>query len=149
LYDNFLVRSDSLQNVEKDGKIVGFKFAVRVANYRGLFVSLASGFYVNMDGVEYPEDALTLEINGKPPRTLAELAKSTWEFWNYQDEHVYLNVAKEGGLAPGKHRLGYLPVTMNDYGYHLHDKEWIKNPPKPGMGGGKTSRVCWFDLDLQ
>lgn len=148
MYDNFLVRSDSLQNVEKDGKVVGFKFGVRIANYRGIYLSLVNGFYVNMDGVEYPEEALSLEVNGQPPRSIPELAKCCWEHWDLQDE-AYLHVAKEGGLAPGMHKLGYLPSTVDAYGYQAHDKEWVVNPPKPGSGGGKTFRVCNFDLELQ
>ena len=148
MYDSFLVRKDSLQNVCKDGEIVGFKFAVQLANYRGIYLSLVNGFYVNMDGVEYDQDDLTLEVNGQPPRTMAELAKAVWEHWDLQDE-AFVNVRKPGGLEKGAHKLGYLPSTMDAYGYQAHDEEWVKNPPKPGAGGGKTYRVCWFDLELK
>ena len=39
MYDSFLVRSDSLSNFEENGKVAGFKFSVRIANYRGMFLS--------------------------------------------------------------------------------------------------------------
>ena len=148
MYDSFLVRKDSLQNVCKDGEVVGFKFAVQLANYRGIYLSLVNGFYVNMDGVEYDQDDLTLEAYGQPPRTMTELSKAVWEHWDLQDE-AYVNVRKPGGLEKGTHKLGYLPSTMDAYGYQAHDEEWVKNPPKPGAGGGKTYRVCWFDLELK
>ncbi len=148
MYDSFLVRSDSLQNVVKDGEVVGFKFAVQLANYRGIYLSLVNGFYVNMDGVEYDEEDITLEVNGKAPRTMAEIATACWEHWDLQDE-AFVNVRKPGGLEKGMHKLGYLPSTMDAYGYQARDEEWVKNPPKPGKGGGKTYRVCWFDLDLK
>jgi len=48
MYDSFLVRKDSLMNVVKDGETVGFKFAVQLANYRGIYLSLVNGFYVNI-----------------------------------------------------------------------------------------------------
>lgn len=88
MYDSFLVRKDSLVNIIKDGETVGFKFAVQLANYRGIYLSLVNGFYVNMDGVEYDQDDITLEVNGKAPRTMAELAKACWEHWDLQDEGI-------------------------------------------------------------
>jgi hypothetical protein len=148
MYDSFLVRKDSLQNVVKNGEVVGFKFAVQLANYRGIYLSLVNGFYVNMDGVEYDQDDITLEVNGKAPRTMDEIATCCWEHWDLQDEG-FVNVKKPGGLEKGLHELGYLPSTMDAYGYQAHDEEWVKNPPKPGAGGGKTFRVCWFDLELK
>jgi len=148
MYDSFLVRKDSLMNVVKDGETVGFKFAVQLANYRGIYLSLVNGFYVNMDGVEYDQDDITLEVNGKAPRTMAELSKACWEHWDLQDE-AFVNVRKPGGLEKGVHHLGYLPSTMDAYGYQPHDAEWVVNPPKPGAGGGKTFRVCNFDLELK
>ena len=147
--DSFLVRSDSLKNDVADGKIIGFQFGVRVANYRGVLLSLCSGFLVRADGVEYPESDLTLGVNGKPPRTLDEIAKAHFEHWDLQHEGT-IHVKKDGGLAPGKHIVEYLPVTLYGYGYRAMDEEWVTNPPKPGdFGGGKTHSVCRFELDLQ
>ncbi len=148
MYDSFLVRSDSLANVYENGEAVGFKFAVQLANYRGIYLSLVCGFYVNMDGVEYDEADITLEVNGQPPRTMDQIAKCCFEHWDLQDE-AFVHVRKPGGLEKGKHHLAYLPATMDGYGYQPHDEEWVKNPPKPGKGGGKTSRLCHFDLEIK
>lgn len=54
MFDNFLVRKDSLQNVVANGKSTGFKFAVRIADYRGCFLSLHNGYYIECDGINYP-----------------------------------------------------------------------------------------------
>ena len=149
MFDSFLVRKDSLENVyDESGKAVGFKFGVRLSNYRGIYISLVNDFYVNMDGEEFKTEEYTISINGKAPRTMEELIKYPFEHWDLQDEAI-LYVKKEGGLAPGMHSLDYLPSTMDAYGYQAHDEEWVKNPPKPGQGGGKQFRPCHFDLELQ
>ncbi len=69
MFDNFLIRENSLENVYRDGKAVGFKFAVRIADYRGCFLSLHNGYYIQCDGVEYPREVQKFEINGKAPRS--------------------------------------------------------------------------------
>ena len=43
MFDQYLIRKDSLYNVVEDGKVTGFKFAVRIADYRGCFLSLEPG----------------------------------------------------------------------------------------------------------
>lgn len=62
MFDNFLVRSDSLKNDIQDGKAVGFQFAVRIADYRGCFLSLHNGYYVVCDGQEYGRECQTMII---------------------------------------------------------------------------------------
>lgn len=149
MYDSFMIRADSLKNDVVDGKVVGFQFSVRLANYRGIFLSLVSGFYVNVDGVLYEEDVQTLEINGKAPRTMAQIAKAGFEHWDLQTEAI-LHIKKEGGLTPGEHQIDYMPATLDGYGYNAHDAEWCVTPPKPGTGGGgKTHNICVFHLELQ
>lgn len=150
MFDQYLVKKDSLQNVVKDGKVTGFKFGVKIADYRGCFLSLHNGYYVEMDGVEYPREKQRFEINGKPPRTFDELKECCWEHWDY-DDFGYVYVEKEGGLAPGKHTLRLMQSILAQYGYMPWDEEWLKNPPVPGKGGGagKTENICSFDLELQ
>ncbi len=54
MYDSFLIRKDSLRNYTEDGKVAGFCFGVRIANYRGVLLSLHNGYYVEVDGTSYP-----------------------------------------------------------------------------------------------
>ncbi len=150
MFDQYLIRKDSLENVVCDGKVVGFKFAVRIADYRGCFLSLHNGYYINCDGVVYPREVQRFEVNGKPPRDFEEIKKCVWEHWNYDDE-AYVYVSKEGGLAPGKHVIGLQQSILAQYGYMPWDEEWVKNPPVPGSGAGsgKTAAICQFELELQ
>ncbi len=149
MFDSFLIREDSLKNVEQDGKIVGFKFGVRIADYRGAILSLHNGYYVSVDGVEYPREVQKFEINGKPPRSFEELKTCVWEHWDFDDEGM-LYIEKEGGLAPGIHHIGLQQSILAAYGYMPTDEEWIKNPPVPGSGAGsgKTNVICYYDIPL-
>ena len=132
----------SLENVTcpKSGKVIGFKFGVRLPRYRGNMLSLVNGYYVNVDGEEYPQSALRLEINGKPPRTFEEIKTEVWEHWNYQDT-AYLYVAKEGGLAPGKHEIVATISNYEQYGYNPKtdqyrvDNEVVPTASGSGFGG--------------
>ena len=149
MFDSFLIREDSLENVEKDGKITGFKFGVRIADYRGAILSLHNGYYVSVDGVEYPRELQKFEINGKPPRTFEEIKTCVWEHWDFDDEAM-LYIEKEGGLAPGMHEIGLQQSILAAYGYMPTDEEWIKNPPVPGSGAGagKTDVICYYHIPL-
>lgn len=150
MFDQFLIREDSLENVYKDGHAIGFKFAVRIADYRGCFLSLHNGYYINVDGIEYSRDLQKFEINGKEPRDFEEIKTCVWEHWNYDDEG-YVYVTKEGGLRPGMHKIEIQQSILAQYGYMPWDEEWLKNPPVPGSGAGagKTASICMFNLKLQ
>ena len=149
MYENWLVEQGTLKNDVDNGKTVGFSFGVRLANYRGIYLSLINGFYVNVDGEDYPVESQSLEINGKPPRSIAETEKACWEHWAFQ-ETAYLHIAKEGGLAPGKHQIKYMESSVQGYGYMPTAEEWVTNPPPPGdpSGAFKTGVVTVFELDL-
>ena len=110
------VEAGSLENVAVEGEIVGFRFGVRLPRYRGNFVSLINGFYVMVDGVEYPQSKLKFEINGKAPRTFEEIKTAVWESWNYQDTG-YLHVEKPGGLEKGSHEIISVISNFEQYGY--------------------------------
>lgn len=149
MFDNFLVRPDSLKNDVQGGKAVGFQFAVRIADYRGCFLSLHNGYYVECDGCEYGREAQAFEVNGKPPRTFEELKHCVWEHWDYDDEAI-VHIKKEGGLKPGPHELSLQQSILMQYGYGLHDEEWVQNPPIPGRGegSGKSGGIFTFTLEL-
>lgn len=149
MFDNFLIRADSLQNDVRAGEVVGFRLAVRHANYRGCYLSLHNGYYLRVDGVEYERDVQSFEINGTRPRTFEQLKYAVHEHWDYDDEGI-LHVAKPGGLAPGEHVIEFQQSVLTQYGYLPTDEEWIKNPPKPGTGAGsdKTPDVVTYRLPL-
>ena len=149
MFDNFLVRADSLRNETRDGEVIGFELAVRHANYRGVFLSLLNGYFIEVDGVPYPRSVQTFEINGKEPRTFDEIKSAVWEHWDYDDEGI-LHLAAPGGLAPGNHEVRLQQSVLAAYGYLPTDQEWVKNPPKPGTGEGsdKTPDIVAYQLPL-
>ena len=149
MFDNFLIREDSLENVKVDGKVVGFRLGVRIADYRGCILSLHNGYYLAVDGEVFPREKQKFEINGKPPRTFEEIKTAVHEHWNYDDEGM-LYIEKEGGLAPGMHHIDFQQSILCAYGYRPTDEEWVRNPPTPGggAGAGKTSVIVSFDIPL-
>lgn len=151
MFDNFLIRKDSLENeTDKSGKVIGFKFAVRNANYRGVYLSLHNGYYIKVDGIQYKRDVQTFEINEKPPRTFEEIKTAVWEHWDYDDEGI-VHIRKEGGLEPGMHTIEFQQSILAAYGYLPTDEEWVKCPPEPGTGAGsdKTKNIVTYKLELQ
>ena len=149
MFDQFLIRKDSLENVTENGRVTGFRFAVRIADYRGCFLSLHNGYYLTVDGVEYPNDLQTFQINGKEPRSYEELKSCCWEHWDYDDEG-FVYVKKDGGLSAGMHHVGIQQSILAQYGYMPWDEEGVLHPPVPGsgQGAGKTETVSYYDLVL-
>lgn len=150
MFDNLLIRADSLRNTTRDGAVVGFQMAVRIANYRGVFLSLHNGYFVEVDGVGYPRSVQTFEINGKPPRSFDEIRTAVWEHWDFDDEAI-LHVDAPGGLGAGKHVVRFQQSVLAAYGYLPTDEEWVRNPPEPGTGAGsdKTPFIVTYELELQ
>jgi Domain of unknown function (DUF6379) len=149
MFDNYLVRADSLKNEVVDGEIIGFSLGVRIANYRGVFLSLHCGYYLCVDGVEYPVSGQSFAINGKPPRSFDEIKAAVWEHWDYDDEAI-LHVKKTGGLTPGTHEVRFQQCVIAAYGYLPTDADWVKAPPTPGTGAGsdKTPQIVTYSLEL-
>lgn len=149
MFDHFLIRQDSLKNDVTDGKVTGFSFAVKIADYRGCFLSLHNGYYVECDGIEYDRKQQTFEVNGRGERTFEELKKCVWEHWDFADE-ARLHIKKEDGLTPGKHKIRIKQSILMQYGYAPWDEEWVENPPIPGknINEGKSSVIFSFELEL-
>ncbi len=150
MFDKFLIRPDSLKNDYIDGQAAGFSFGVKIADYRGCFLSLHNGYYIQCDGVEYSRELQTFEVNGKAPRTFDEIKKCVWEHWDYATEAI-VHVKKPGGLAPGTHIIRLQQSILMQYGYGPWDEEWVKNPPEPGSGAGsgKSSSIFSYQLELK
>lgn len=149
MFDNYLIRHDSLRNETRGGEVVGFTMAVRHANYRGTYLSMHNGYFIEVDGTRYPTSSQTFEINGAEPRSFDELKSAVWEHWDFDDEAI-LHVAAPGGLAPGQHVVRFQQSVLAAYGYLPTDEEWVKTPPEPGTGAGsdKTPQIITYTLTL-
>lgn len=154
MFDKYLVRLDSLENITENGETVGFKFAVRNSNYRGVFASLHNGYYLVLDGTLYPREVQRFEVNGKPPRDFDEMKNAGFEHWDFDDE-AYVHVLKPGGLAPGKHTMIFKQAVFAAYGYLPDIEEYVTNPPVPGpetkhyLIMDKTYYPVTYELELQ
>jgi hypothetical protein len=149
MFDRYLIQPGSLQNEIVAGEKIGFQMTVRMANYRGNYLSLHNGYFIEVDGINYAKELQSFEINGKAPRTFEELKNAVWEHWDYEDDAI-LHVKKPGGLSPGKHTIRFQQSILNAYGYMPTDEEWIKNPPLPGTNAGsdKTPLIVTFEMDV-
>lgn len=149
MFDNYLIRSNSLTNTLVDGEITGFSLAVRIANYRGVFLSLHTGYYLVVDGVSYPREVQSFEINGKPPRSFETLKAAVWEHWDYDDEAI-LHISHPGGLSSGAHIVEFQQCVIAAYGYLPTDQAWVAAPPETGTGAGseKTPHIVTYHLTL-
>ncbi|NLL35709.1 MAG: hypothetical protein GX257_10470 [Clostridiales bacterium] len=139
----------TLQNVTIDGKIVGFKFGVRLPRYRGNMLSLINGYYVTVDGEEFPQSAIKMEVNGKPPRSFDEIKKAVWEHWDFQ-ETAYLHISKPGGLEPGMHEVLAVVSNFEQYGYNpMQDQKRVDEvvvPTAAGTGFGGPGIPVMLEL---
>ena len=143
MFDSFMVKEGSLENVVKDGFVIGFKFKVHIGEYRGCFLSLVHGYYIEVDGEEFPRSLQKFEINGKPPRTFDEIKKAVWEHWDY-DDYATLYVQKPGGLSAGKHRLGIMQGLMTQYGWH---GSTIRRNPRTWWANRQKSIISTWKCD--
>ena len=139
-----------MHNEFSNGLAIGFTLSVRHANYRGVYLSLHNGYFLSVDGTEYPVGQQTFEINRQAPRSFEVLRKAVWEHWDFDDEAV-LHVRCDGGLAPGEHTVRFQQSVLAAYGYMPTDEEWVLNPPVPGSGAGsdKAPHILTYSLVLQ
>ena len=78
---------DGFKNIEADGKVTGFEFQFKAQYYRGITLSIVRNIKVNVDGVDYPREAVRLTVNGET-FTLEEMrtvidSDYRWEFGDY------------------------------------------------------------------
>ena len=59
------VQQRGFHNVYKDGKAIGFQVRYRSTYYRGVWLSMSTGFDVTVDGEKFPRDQVTVTVGGK------------------------------------------------------------------------------------
>lgn len=117
------LRDGTLKNYYENGAVGGYQFDVRLAYYRGQYLSVIDELKVSVDGEEAPEDDVRFCVNGKQFAPW-ELREAYSEFWRIIDPAV-VKVRRPGGLAPGEHdvkltlmfRCPYLPIPGAEHGY--------------------------------
>ena len=106
---------DGFKNIEADGKVTGFEFQFKAQYYRGITLSIVRNIKVNVDGVDYPREAVRLTVNGET-FTLEEMrtvidSDYRWEFGDY----ATVTVLTEGGLSKGNYHINTLQIIDPSY----------------------------------
>jgi hypothetical protein len=117
MYERYFIQKGTFQNTMIDGQAAGFQIDVKIAYYRGLFLSMVEGFEVIVDGKLYTMEDMTFTIKGKT-YTQAEMERETTVRWDF-GEVATLRIRKPGGLAAGSHevtvreliRISYMPFS--------------------------------------
>jgi len=99
MMDNKMIVEGSLENV--DG---GFAFLGRLPYYRGLGLSMVENIEVSVDGQAVAREDVRFSVRGKT-YTLDEMETVYDDRWNFGEQAKI--IALNGGLAPGKHTIGF------------------------------------------
>jgi len=103
MFDRYMIVDNAVRNVRRDGKVVGFEFGARIAYYRGIGLSMVEGLEVTVDGETMPREKLRFGVGGQT-FTLDQMETEYEARWEFGDVAT-VTVLKDGGLAPGAHRL--------------------------------------------
>ena len=121
MLDKEVVQQRGFHNVYRNGQVVGFQAGCRSTYYRGVWLSMLTGFEVTVDGEHFSGAQVKVTVGAKT-YTQEEMKKIGNVQWpNY--EAALLTVANPGGLKPGVHqvaiawghRTSYIPGGM-DFG---------------------------------
>lgn len=126
-----LIQNRDFRNVHDGGEVVGFQFALRMPNYRGLWGSLIDGVDVAVGSHSWSREIPHWTLQGRT-FTVAELRASSDVRWQL-DELAIITVPHPGGLAVGVHDLAvdialhapYIPVEFQPSLFHAERKVTI------------------------
>lgn len=97
------LRDGTLKNYFEIGKKSGYQFDVRLAYYRGQYLSVIDQLEVEVDGEKVHEDDIRFLINGKK-FTIEQMSEAYYEFWNIK-KAATIQVRRPGGLTEGNHHV--------------------------------------------
>ena len=118
-----ILRDGTLKNYYEMGKPAGYQVDVRLAYYRGQYLSVIDELALTVDGVKAEDQDLRLCVNGKEFAPW-ELREAYQEFWGIKTPAT-LKVRMPGGLAEGEHKVNlvlmfhcpYLPLPGAEHAY--------------------------------
>ncbi len=106
---------DSFENIQENGKVVGFRFDFKAQYYRSFTLSIIRDIRLNVDGEDIKREDIRLTVNGEiftldEMRTVID-PDYRWEF----GEYATVSVVKDGGLSKGKHSLKGMQIIAPSY----------------------------------
>ena len=116
-----VICDDSLKSFYISGNRMGYQFDVRLACYRGHFLSMINEISLKVDGEEIPEKNIFFCLHGKE-FGLQQMKENNSEFWRII-EPATIKVLHKGGLEEGEHeidfhmvyRCPYMPIGELEY----------------------------------
>jgi hypothetical protein len=114
-YDKHLLWQGGEGNIVVGDSVVGFRFPVRIPNFRGNYLSCIEEFSFALDGQALDPDKIELVLNGKRFR-IGDLPQLFAEYWYVLDVGI-IEVLHDGGLQ-GKHRID--AAMKLRYGYSAY-----------------------------
>lgn len=108
-----ILRPDSLRNFPSDRQALGYQFQVRLAYYRGHYLSCIDQFQLEVDGQTVADKALLFCLNGKEFEPV-ELRRQSAEFWEIL-KPATIKVHHPGGLEPGEHNVKLTLMLRSPY----------------------------------
>ena len=128
MFPRQMYNPDGFKNTEKEGKVIGFQFDMKIQYYRGITLSIIRNIEVTVDGVEYPREAVRFTVNGET-FSLEEIRTVITNRWLF-GQYATVTVLTEGGLKKGKHHIkstqtiapSYMPcilVNAGEYDFEI------------------------------
>ncbi|WP_240421305.1 C-glycoside deglycosidase beta subunit domain-containing protein [Paenibacillus periandrae] len=102
--EKYMICPEGFENINEDGKRVGFNLPVRIPYYLGISLSMIDDIQVKVDGEKIPRENLRFTTRAGYPFTLTEMETVTKYRWEY-GEKAKVTALMDGGLAPGKHKI--------------------------------------------
>ncbi|WP_322410268.1 C-glycoside deglycosidase beta subunit domain-containing protein [Microbacterium invictum] len=99
-----IIQNRGVENVVEGGEVTGFRFLVRMPNYRGVFARLIDGIEVRVGDLTWPREVPLWTLGGTQ-YTLAELKAAHLDVHWDLDEPAVITIPHAGGLAPGIHDI--------------------------------------------
>jgi hypothetical protein len=103
MFERYVICEEGFKNVSEKGQVTGFQLRLRIANWRGLPLSLIEDVRVNVDGVSFPRDTVRVTVGGHT-FTLDEMIPRSDVRWQF-DELATVTILKPGGLTQGIHEV--------------------------------------------
>jgi len=113
MFHKYLIMTRGFKNLIQNGQTSGFQINIRIANYRGVALSLIGNVNLIVDGEEFPFEKIIFKY-GRQLFTSNELKKASDVHWFFGDP-LTLIINKTGGLKTGMHNIELTELIMTYY----------------------------------
>lgn len=102
--EKYIIADKKAENLEEDGRVIGYQVKLRIPYYMGAPLSQISHIYLKMDGRDVLQEDMRIVTDDGEEFRMDEIVTCYRHFWEYGAK-LKVKVLKEGGLSKGKHRI--------------------------------------------